>query len=118
VISSNPNAGARVAKNSQVNLVVSAGPTVNNVTVPPVVGQQLIPATEAITNAGLSYKTNYVTSTKPSGTVLKQNPAGGSTVKSTTVVKLTVSSSQSSVSVPNVVGSRRHRPGARSPQPI
>jgi len=104
VISSNPNAGARVAKNSQVNLVVSAGPTVNNVTVPPVVGQQLIPATEAITNAGLSYKTNYVTSTKPSGTVLKQNPAGGSTVKSTTVVKLTVSSSQSSVSVPNVVG--------------
>jgi serine/threonine-protein kinase len=104
VISSSPDAGTRVAKNSQVNLVVSAGPTVSNVTVPPVVGQQLIPATEAITNAGLSYKTNYVTSTKPSGTVLKQNPAGGSTVKTTTVVKLTVSSSQSSVSVPNVVG--------------
>ena len=104
VISSDPSAGAKVAKNSQVNLVVSAGPTVSTVTVPPVVGQQLIPATEAITNAGLSYKTNYVTSTKPSGTVLKQNPAGGTTVKSTTVVKLTVSSSQSSVSVPNVVG--------------
>jgi serine/threonine-protein kinase len=104
VISSDPKAGTRVAKSSQVNLVVSAGPTVSIVTVPPVVGQQLIPATEAITNAGLSYKTNYVTSTKPSGTVLKQNPAGGSTVKSTTVVKLTVSSSQSSVSVPNVVG--------------
>jgi serine/threonine-protein kinase len=104
VISSNPKAGTRVAKNSQVNLVVSAGPNVSSVTVPPVVGQQLIPATEAITNAGLSYKTNYVTSTKPSGTVLKQNPAAGTTVKSTTVVKLTVSSSQSSVSVPNVVG--------------
>jgi serine/threonine-protein kinase len=104
VISSDPKAGTRVAKNSQVSLVVSAGPTVSTVTVPPVVGQQLIPATEAITNAGLSYKTNYVTSTKPSGTVLKQNPAGGMTVKSTTIVKLTVSSSQSSVSVPNVVG--------------
>ena len=33
-----------------------------------------------------------------------QDPAGGTSVKSTTVVKLTVSSSQSSISVPNVVG--------------
>jgi len=104
VISSDPKAGARVAKNSEVNLVVSGGPTVSTVTVPPVTGQQLIPATQAIINAGLSYKTKYVTSTKPSGTVLKQSPAGGTTVKSTTEVTLTVSSSQSSVNVPNVVG--------------
>jgi beta-lactam-binding protein with PASTA domain/tRNA A-37 threonylcarbamoyl transferase component Bud32 len=104
VISSDPAAGTKVDKNSQVDLVVSAGPTVVTVTVPPVVGQQFTAATQAITNAGLTYKANYVTSTKPSGTVLKQNPAGGASVPSTKVVKLTVSSSQSSVSVPNVVG--------------
>jgi eukaryotic-like serine/threonine-protein kinase len=104
VISSDPKGGSRVAKNSQVGLVVSAGPTVTLVSVPPVVGQQFTSATETLTNAGLTYKTTYVTSTKPSGTVLTQSPAGGASVKSTTVVKLTVSSSQSSVSVPNVVG--------------
>jgi beta-lactam-binding protein with PASTA domain/tRNA A-37 threonylcarbamoyl transferase component Bud32 len=104
VISSDPAAGTKVNKNSAVDLVVSAGQKVTTVTVPPVTGQQLTSATQLITNAGLSFKIRYVTSTKPSGTVLKQNPAGGATVKSTTVVQLTVSSSQSSVSVPSVVG--------------
>jgi eukaryotic-like serine/threonine-protein kinase len=104
VISTDPQGGSRVAKNSQVDLVVSTGPTVTMVSVPPVVGQQFTAATETLTNAGLTYKPTYVTSTKPSGTVLAQSPAGGVSVKSTTVVKLTVSSSQSSVSVPNVVG--------------
>ena len=47
------------------------------VTVPPVVGQQLNAAAELLTNAGLSFKTTYVTSTKPPGTVLTQDPAGG-----------------------------------------
>jgi eukaryotic-like serine/threonine-protein kinase len=104
VISTNPKAGSKVDKNSAVNLVVSDGPTVTTVTVPMVVGQQFTAATQLINQAGLTYKANYVTSTKPSGTVLKQNPAGNTSVKSTRVVKLTVSSSQSSVSVPNVVG--------------
>jgi beta-lactam-binding protein with PASTA domain/tRNA A-37 threonylcarbamoyl transferase component Bud32 len=104
VIATEPASGAKVAKNSQVDLVVSGGPTVTMVTVPPVVGQQLTAAGEALTSAGLSFKPIYVTSTKPSGTVLKQNPAAGASTKSTTVVKLTVSSTQSSVGVPNVVG--------------
>lgn len=104
VISSDPTAGTKVNKNSAVDLVVSAGQQVTTVTVPPVTGQQLTSATQLITNAGLSYKIKYVSSTKPSGTVLKQNPAGGATVKSTTLVQLTVSSSQSSVNVPSVVG--------------
>ena len=103
VISTDPKAGARVAKNSHVNLVVSAGaPTL--VPVPPVVGQQLMPADELLNNAGLSFKTKYVTSNKAPGTVLTQNPAAGTSVRSTTVVQLTVSSSQSTISVPNVVG--------------
>jgi beta-lactam-binding protein with PASTA domain/tRNA A-37 threonylcarbamoyl transferase component Bud32 len=104
IISTDPTAGAKVVKNSQVDLVVSAGPTVTTVTVPSVVGQQFTAATELIDQAGLTYKATYVTSTKPSGTVLKQNPAGSTMTESTTVVKLTVSSSQSIVTVPSVVG--------------
>jgi eukaryotic-like serine/threonine-protein kinase len=103
VISTDPKAGAKVSKNSHVNLVVSAGaPTL--VPVPPVVGQQLNAAVELLTNAGLSFKPKYVTSNKAPGTVLTQDPAAGTSVKSSTVVQLTVSSSSSSISVPNVVG--------------
>jgi eukaryotic-like serine/threonine-protein kinase len=104
VIATDPKAGAKVAKNSAVDLVVSAGATVTKVTVPPVVGQQFQAASEALTNAGLSFKPNYVTSDKPPGQVIAQNPAGGTSTKSTTVVKLTVSSSNSTIAVPNVVG--------------
>jgi eukaryotic-like serine/threonine-protein kinase len=112
VISSDPAGGAKADKNSQVNLVVSAGKTVTNVVVPQVVGQQLAVAIQLITSKGLSYKIDDVTSTKPSGTVLKQDPAGNATVPSTTQVVLTVSISQSSVQVPNVVGSSQTSAGS------
>jgi serine/threonine protein kinase len=104
VISTDPKAGSKVAKNSKVSMVVSAGPTVTDVNVPQVVGQQFTAASEALTAAGLSFKPTYVTSTKAPGTVLTQNPAAGASVPSTTVVKLTVSNSQSTISVPSVVG--------------
>ena len=103
VISTNPQAGAKVAKNSHVDLVVSAG-TPTFVSVPQVVGQELNAAVELLNTAGLSFKTTYVTSNKAPGTVLTQDPAAATSVKSTTVVKLTVSNSQSTISVPNVVG--------------
>jgi serine/threonine-protein kinase len=94
-----------VDKNSKVDLIVSAGPVVTTVTVPPsLVGEQFTAVTEALQKAGLTYKPTYVTSNKAAGTVLTVTPASGSSVKSTTVIKLTVSSSQSSVSVPNLVG--------------
>jgi eukaryotic-like serine/threonine-protein kinase len=112
VISSDPAGGAKADKNSQVNLVVSAGKTVTSVQVPQVVGQQLAVAIQLITSKGLSYKIDDVTSTKPSGTVLKQDPAGNTTVPSTTQVVLTVSISQSSVQVPNVVGSSQTSAGS------
>jgi len=103
VISTDPGAGAKVAKNSHVNLVVSAGVPVM-VPVPQVVGQQLNAAVELLNTAGLSFKTTYVTSNKAPGTVLTQDPAAGVSVKTTTVVKLTVSNSDSTISVPTVVG--------------
>jgi serine/threonine-protein kinase len=104
VISSDPAAGASVSKNSSVTLVVSGGPTVTYVTVPPVTGQQFTQATQLLSGVNLSYKTTYISSTRPPGTVLTQSPAGNTKVKSTTVVQLTVSESQTSVSVPSVLG--------------
>ncbi|MGO8861456.1 MAG: Stk1 family PASTA domain-containing Ser/Thr kinase [Acidimicrobiales bacterium] len=105
VISSNPRAGSKVSKNSQVNLVVSAGVAVANVTVPDVEGDQLTLATQTLQGAGLNYKiSSYVTSNKPAGTVLLQNPVGKTLVPSTTIVQLTVSGQQTAATVPNVVG--------------
>jgi eukaryotic-like serine/threonine-protein kinase len=103
VISTDPAAGAKVAKNSHVALVVSSGAPAT-VSVPPVVGQQLNAAVELLNTAGLSFKTTYVTSNKAPGTVLTQTPAAGRSVRTTTVVKLTVSNSSSTISVPSVIG--------------
>jgi serine/threonine-protein kinase len=104
VLSTDPKSGAKVKKNTTVSLVVSGGPTVTNVTVPSVVNQQLTAAIAALDKAGLAYKVTDIASPKTTGTVLSQDPAGNSQAKSTTVVKLTVSGTQTSVPVPNVVG--------------
>jgi serine/threonine-protein kinase len=112
VISTDPKAGAKVAKNSHVDLVVSAG-TPTMVPVPQVVGQQLNAAVELLNTAGLSFKTTYVTSNKAPGTVLTQDPAAATSVKLTTVVKLTVANSQSTISVPSVVGFSQTTAGSK-----
>jgi beta-lactam-binding protein with PASTA domain len=104
VISSDPASGTKVKKHSQVTLVVSGGPTVTNVTVPSVVGMQLTPAISALHKVKLGYKVVGISSEQPTGTVISQTPAGNSETKSTTVVKLTVSGTQTMVSVPSVVG--------------
>ncbi len=112
VLATSPKAGSSVKKNSTVDLVVSQGPNVPTVTVPSVKGQQLTPATQLLSAAGLSYTVKYVTSNQPIGTVLDQNPEGGSQVKQTVKVQLTVSGTQTSVSVPNVVGESATAAGA------
>jgi eukaryotic-like serine/threonine-protein kinase len=112
VLSTDPGAGTSVAKSSTVDLVVSAGPNVPIVTVPPVKGQPLAQAIQALNAAGLSYTVRNVSSNQPVGTVLDQSPAGGSKVKQTTKVVLTVSGNQTSVSVPSVVGQTPTAAGA------
>ena len=112
VLSTDPKAGASVSKNSAVDLVVSEGPNIPIVTVPPVTGKQLTEAISAIQGAGLTYKITDVTSTQPVGTVLSQNPAAGTKIKANVPVVLTVSNAQSSVSVPSVLGQSPATAGA------
>jgi serine/threonine-protein kinase len=88
-----------------VNLVISDGPVIPTVQVPNVQGKQLAPAEQALTAANLTYRVIFNNnSTQAVGTVLSQNPLGGTSVKANVPVVLTVSGNQISVTVPDVVG--------------
>ena len=104
VLSTDPKAGSSVAKNSAVNLVVSGGPNIPVVEVPSVTGKQLTQAIQLLQAANLGYTVHNVTSDQSVGTVLSQDPAAGTRIRATRKVVLTVSSMQTSVSVPPVVG--------------
>jgi serine/threonine-protein kinase len=105
VLSTNPAAGSSVSRNSAVNLVISDGPVIPTVQVPNVQGKQLAPAEQALTAANLTYRVIFNNnSTQAVGTVLSQNPLGGTSVKANVPVVLTVSGNQISVTVPDVVG--------------
>jgi eukaryotic-like serine/threonine-protein kinase len=111
VVSTDPSSGASVAKNSSVDLVVSSGPTATAV-VPAVQGKQLTQAIALLQSANLGYTIHSVTSNQTVGTVLSQNPAGGTKIPETQKVILTVSGTQTSVSVPSVVGQSPARAGS------
>ena len=99
VISTSPAPGTVVPINSAVNLVVASA-TIN---VPNVVGQTQSAASTAITNANLvvGTVTTATSSTVPSGSVISESPAAGTSVPKDTAVNLVVS--VGSV-VPNVIG--------------
>lgn len=100
VIRQDPNAGFQTAAGSTVNIFVSAG----SKTVPDVVGQSLESAKTAIEGAELKLGTvSLATSdTVPAGTVISQNPSGGSPVVSGSAVNLTVSSGTATPPTPPV----------------
>ncbi len=112
VLSINPKAGTSVGKNSEVNLVVSSGPNIPTVQVPTVTGEQLAPAIQKLTAANLTYTVKYTESSQPSGVVVSQNPSGGSNIKANIPVQLTVVGTQTSVSVPSVLGQSPTNAGA------
>jgi beta-lactam-binding protein with PASTA domain len=89
VISQSPVAGSSLATGSAVSLVVSTGP----VSVPNVVNQTQAAATTALTGAGLAVGTITQQSnpTVPSGRVISQNPAAGTSVAAGSAVALVVS---------------------------
>jgi serine/threonine-protein kinase len=112
VLSTDPKSGASVSKNSAVNLVVSGGPNIPTVEVPTVTGKQLTQAIALLQTANLGYTIHNVTSNQPVGTVLSQDPAGGTKTLETHKVTLTVSGTQSTVAVPSVVGQSPARAGS------
>jgi eukaryotic-like serine/threonine-protein kinase len=101
VISSNPPDGNLEPAGTIVTLYVSTGPKL--VQVPNVVGQNVSQAQNAVSGKGLSphVRTNP-NSTQPQGTVIKQNPLAGTSVKPGSSVTLVVSGG--GVKVPNEIG--------------
>jgi serine/threonine-protein kinase len=92
VVSTSPGAGTPVAKNSAVNLVVSSGSC--QVVVSNVVGQTQSAATSTLLGQGLVVNAQPTTDCSPTqnGSVLNQNPSGGTTVANGSQVTITVCS--------------------------
>jgi eukaryotic-like serine/threonine-protein kinase len=100
VISSNPAQGNNVAADTLVTLYVSTGAA--PVAVPDVEGKQENAAQTTLQNAGFQVQVQTdTTSTQPSGTVVNQNPVGGTKVAPGSKVTIFVSGG---ATVPNVVG--------------
>jgi serine/threonine-protein kinase len=102
VIRSSPPDGTSVDKGSRVQLVVSSGPS--QVKVPDVTNMDSASAHSELRNAGLTFTDNQQNSDQPKGTVISQNPAGGSTVNKGTSVTLTISKGPDTAQVPDVSG--------------
>jgi serine/threonine-protein kinase len=99
VISTNPPNGRFVPKNSTVTLQVSTGP--GKVTVPDVRGKPVSEAANTLTSMNLQVREVSVSSTAPSGQVVRESPLAGSQVNPGTSVTLYYSSG--GVTVPDVV---------------
>lgn len=99
VISSDPAAGASVAKGSVVNLVISKG--TDNVTMPSVYNYDLQTAQNRIVDAGLvvGNVTQQNSDTVASGYVISASLSAGATVEKGTAVDLVVSSGPQEVTV-------------------
>jgi len=103
--------GAFSGGGSAPNREHSASPTTGStsrastkVAVPVVTDVSVSTAAQSLAGAGLGYTLRYTTSDRPVGLVLQQRPEPGSFVHLGTDVVLVVSGTQSSVTVPDVVG--------------
>jgi eukaryotic-like serine/threonine-protein kinase len=95
VSGTSPAAGAKVPRNSTVNLIVSSGPC--NVVVQSVVGDDQMSATSALMDQGLTVAVNPTGACDPSqnSDVTDQSPEGGTQVTLPTTVTITVCNSVS-----------------------
>ncbi|KMS74605.1 serine/threonine protein kinase [Streptomyces viridochromogenes] len=105
ICSQNPDAGQKVKKQSEVNLVISTGAP--KVTVPSVIGLSLEEARTKLTGDDYEFdiktKTREVSSDDP-GTVLDQDPPRGDEVEKGTTITLTVAKEEEKSTVPAVLG--------------
>ena len=110
-----PEAGVEVPRDSAAVVVVSAGPRLADV--PDLVGRTAEEATAQLTRAGFRTRVQQVAAPEPEGSVIAQEPAGGTRAQRGRVVRITVSrgeaqttttvvttTSGTQTTVPDVVG--------------
>jgi beta-lactam-binding protein with PASTA domain/predicted Ser/Thr protein kinase len=102
VFDQNPDAGSRVAKDSEVVISVSTGKP--KVKVPDVRGKSVDDAVSALADAGLRANRVYIHSGESVGTVTAQDPGPDERVVKGTTVRINVSQGPAPIAVPPVVG--------------
>jgi len=111
-----PTAGTEVPKESPVVVIVSAGPQLADV--PDVVGLTTDDATARLTRAGFRTRVQQVTASEPEGTVVVQEPLGGTRAQRGRVVRIDVSRGQTQTATTVVTTTTvctGHRPGHGRP---
>ena len=102
VIRQEPDAGERIQKGNVVRYFVSSGKP--RVQVPEVVGARESDAVATLRSAGLVPKVVDIFSDEPAGTVIAQDPKGGTSIVEGSDVRLNVSKGPQQRGLPNVVG--------------
>jgi eukaryotic-like serine/threonine-protein kinase len=103
VIETSPSAGQQVEKGQTVTVFISAGPQL--AAVPSVTGQTQEAASAALVDAGFKVLTKpQEKAGTTAGTVLSQNPTGGTRRPKGARVTITVASAPKQVAVPDVTG--------------
>lgn len=97
-----PDGGELADRGSRIRLFVSTGP--EKVEVPTVTGSTESSAEARLQRAGLLVDVDEESSQAEEGTVIRQDPAGGTEVDEGTRVTIVVSSGRDEVAVPDVTG--------------
>ena len=104
-IRTSPQGGTSAEVGSRILLFVSTGP--QQVEVPDVIDLERESAEATLNRAGLGFTIREAESTADPGTVIAQDPVGGTVVDKGSRVELTVAKEEETVEVPNVVGFSR-----------
>ena len=101
VISTDPEAGAKVKRDSVINIVVSKG--VETIALASYVGKSGEQALNELTDAGFNVESTYAfDETALTGSVVSQSPAGNSDAPKSSTITLIVSKGSQFVYIPNV----------------
>lgn len=111
VIKTSPDIGTEQAKGTTIIMSVSKGAETKMTTVPTVTNTTRENAQVAIKNAGLEIGsiTEAYSDTVASGSVISQNPAGGSSVEEGVTVDLVISKGPEKITMPNLWGNPKDR---------
>ncbi|TML86288.1 MAG: Stk1 family PASTA domain-containing Ser/Thr kinase [Actinobacteria bacterium] len=100
VLAQDPKPGVQVTEGTLVHFTVSKGPT--PVSVPSVVGVNVATANSTLQGAGFKVGSQTIDSNQPKDTVVRQDPAGGSSAAKGTTVTIFVSKGPKTSTVPDV----------------
>jgi serine/threonine-protein kinase len=102
VFRQSPEASERVPKGNAVQVFVSTGKP--RVAVPDVLGAREAAAEVTLRAAGLVPDTREIFSDKPVGTVIAQDPKGGTSIVRGSTVRINISKGQQNIGIPSVIG--------------